>query len=684
MLSVDRLTKIYTPRKGRAVRALDGVSLEFPEKGLVFLLGRSGSGKTTLLNILGGIDTPSYGEMSVDGRSFRDFSSFDLDAYRNSYVGFVFQEYDLIPEYTVGANIALALELQGKKPSDAVVDDALRRVDMVTAGGRTLRGRMVSELSGGQKQRVAIARALVKDPRVILADEPTGALDSKTGEQLYELLKQLSAEKLVIVVTHDRDAAEKYGDRVIELADGKVVRDSAPCSGLPPSPAGYASVKGHLRPARVLTMGLSGLKTKPFRLFMSVLLSVITIAMTGLLLTVSTTDRVQVELRTLADEGYEMVCAQPLDTLAAVTEEVRAYTGADPMAVYDAAEIGKTTNFAEHIYDDSQGLFFNAFSSMLYGGIYMLAEVDPVTGEEDARLTPDPRFEDPELCRLPEDYTEIAITDLYAEAFMVMGYTDESGALQTIDTPDDLIGKRLGDFTICGVYSTEISRDDLLELASSRSERSVSIFAGAQSGVPSFGYVCRGTYESVNGEAEYFFESHTLLLRLKNDVARDKEFLYSVVGTPTAMRRMLSSPVSGLVSSAASLLDFIYVPVTVATVVLVVFAVLLMTNFMTVSIDFKKRELGILRALGAGKSDVLAVCLAESAAIALSVFGLSAAAVALTCLGINVANAVSMFVLSPVAALVMFVLCVAVCGIATVIPVRRLISVQPVDIIRGK
>ena len=97
MLSVDRLTKIDTPRKGRAVRALDGVSLEFPEKGLVFLLGRSGSGKTTLLNILGGIDTPSYGEMSVDGRSFRDFSSSDLDAYRNSYVGFVFQEYDLYP-----------------------------------------------------------------------------------------------------------------------------------------------------------------------------------------------------------------------------------------------------------------------------------------------------------------------------------------------------------------------------------------------------------------------------------------------------------------------------------------------------------------------------------------------------------------------------------------------------------
>ena len=222
MLSVDRLTKIYTPRKGRAVRALDGVSLEFPEKGLVFLLGRSGSGKTTLLNILGGIDTPSYGEMSVDGRSFRDFSSSDLDAYRNSYVGFVFQEYDLIPEYTVGANIALALELQGKKPSDALVDDALRRVDMVTAGGRTLRGRMVSELSGGQKQRVAIARALVKDPDVILADEPTGALDSRATDGLLKLFSQINAEgQTVVMVTHSTKAAS-HANRILFIKDGEV------------------------------------------------------------------------------------------------------------------------------------------------------------------------------------------------------------------------------------------------------------------------------------------------------------------------------------------------------------------------------------------------------------------------------------------------------------------------------
>lgn len=220
MLEIKNVKRIYKPKKGVPVVALDDVSLKFPDRGMVFLLGKSGSGKSTLLNVLGGLDKYDEGEIIIKGKSSKAFSQGDFDSYRNTYLGFIFQEYNILNEFTVGANIALALELQGKKATNDAVNGILEEVDLVGYGQRK-----PSELSGGQKQRVAIARALVKSPEIIMADEPTGALDSNTGLQVFETLKKLSKDKLVLVVTHDREFAELYGDRVIELKDGKVISD---------------------------------------------------------------------------------------------------------------------------------------------------------------------------------------------------------------------------------------------------------------------------------------------------------------------------------------------------------------------------------------------------------------------------------------------------------------------------
>ncbi|MBO5247971.1 MAG: ABC transporter ATP-binding protein/permease [Clostridia bacterium] len=220
MLETKGLVKIYKPKKGVPVRALDGVTLKFPDTGMVFLLGKSGSGKSTLLNVLGGLDRYDDGEIRIKGVSSKKFKQSHFDSYRNTYVGFIFQEYNVLEDFTVGANIALALQLQGKKATDEAIDQILRQVDLDGYGNRK-----PNELSGGQKQRVAIARALVKSPEIIMADEPTGALDSTTGRQVLETLKRLSKEKLVIVVSHDQEFAETYADRIIELADGKVVQD---------------------------------------------------------------------------------------------------------------------------------------------------------------------------------------------------------------------------------------------------------------------------------------------------------------------------------------------------------------------------------------------------------------------------------------------------------------------------
>lgn len=222
MLEVKHLVKTYSPKGGVTVRALDDVSIVFPEKGMLFLLGKSGSGKSTLLNVAGGLDKADSGEIIVKGKSSKDFSASDFDSYRNTCVGFVFQEYNLLNEFSVEQNVALALQLQNKKNDKAAVNALLERVDLKGLGKRK-----PSTLSGGQKQRVAIARALIKEPEIIMADEPTGALDSTTGRQILDTFKKLSKEKLVVIVSHDREFAEHYADRIIELADGKIISDAS-------------------------------------------------------------------------------------------------------------------------------------------------------------------------------------------------------------------------------------------------------------------------------------------------------------------------------------------------------------------------------------------------------------------------------------------------------------------------
>ena len=221
MLEIKHLSKIYKS-KNMSVNALDDINLTIQDKGMVFILGKSGSGKSTLLNVLGGLDKFDDGEIIICGKSSKDFKQSDFDSYRNTFIGFIFQEYNVMNNFTVQENIALALQLQGKKASQKVIEEILEKVDLKGLGNRK-----PNELSGGQLQRVAIARALIKNPEIIMADEPTGALDSKTGQQVFETLKKLSKEKLVLIVSHDKEFAKNYADRIIELADGQIISDTS-------------------------------------------------------------------------------------------------------------------------------------------------------------------------------------------------------------------------------------------------------------------------------------------------------------------------------------------------------------------------------------------------------------------------------------------------------------------------
>lgn len=282
MIEVKKVSKIYKPSKGITVEALKEVNFNLPNKGMVFILGRSGSGKSTALHLLGGLDGVSSGEIIIDGKPAKDFSPKEWDAYRSEYIGFVFQEYNLFENFNVSENIALAMNLMGEKEKDSKISEALKSVGM-----EGYEKRSPKELSGGQKQRIAIARALVKEPKVILLDEPTGALDSETSKEIFQLLKALSANKLVVVVSHERDYATDYGDGIIEFADGRVIYDtvsqlaSEELSAEKEKP-GQKSKKASVPFRARLRLSWAGLRKHPIRLIFTVVLSVICLALVGI------------------------------------------------------------------------------------------------------------------------------------------------------------------------------------------------------------------------------------------------------------------------------------------------------------------------------------------------------------------------------------------------------------------
>ncbi len=245
MLQIQNICKQYTT--GKLVQhALDDVSLNLRDNEFVAILGPSGSGKTTLLNIIGGLDRYDSGDLIINGISTKEYKDRDWDSYRNHTIGFVFQSYNLIPHQTILSNVELALTISGidKSKRRQMAVDALTQVGL----GEQIEKRP-NQLSGGQMQRVAIARALVNDPDILLADEPTGALDSDTSIQVMDLLKEVAKDRLVVMVTHNPELAEQYATRIVNLRDGKIRSDSDP----------YEPGKSEILPPRHENMGKSSM-----------------------------------------------------------------------------------------------------------------------------------------------------------------------------------------------------------------------------------------------------------------------------------------------------------------------------------------------------------------------------------------------------------------------------------------
>ena len=541
MLEVKDLKKIYKTKNGAAVHALDGVSLQFPETGMVFLLGKSGSGKSTLLNVCGGLDSPTSGEVIVKGRSSKSFSQSDFDSYRNTFIGFIFQEYNILNEFSVEDNIALALELQGKPKDKAAIAALLEEVDLTGYAKRK-----PNTLSGGQKQRIAIARALVKKPEIIMADEPTGALDSNTGKQVFDTLKKLSKTKLVIVVSHDRDFAEQYGDRIIELKDGLVLSDVSKThaeseavsdnlrvlgdvlcikKGTELSEQDFTRIKSFLKNANTdvviasdeksvktfksaaritedgqmevfretgvdaavkkqytkeesrfirsklplrhaFKIGVSGLKSKPIRLFFTVLLCTIAFMLFGLLSTLNFYDSEATFRQTLRDSDISAVQLTKDYKLTYVWyrygEEDSSYESWD-QARFTPDEV---THLATQLNPD-------AFGAISYGASFSLRQMEGPYWQNYiqgfAFLPENNSLRSQLQGEYPSKTGEMAISSYFADMLVTCNVYDAAGVAMELDSPDQLIGKTVSlggrEYKITGILDSGIipSEYDILK-----------------------------------------------------------------------------------------------------------------------------------------------------------------------------------------------------------------------------
>ena len=338
MLKLENVTKSYKTGDFEQ-QALKGVSLEFRENEFVSILGPSGSGKTTLLNIIGGLDRYDSGDLIINGKSTKQFKDRDWDAYRNNCIGFVFQSYNLINHISVLANVEMCMTLSGvsSKEKKKRALDVLEKV-----GLKDHAHKKPNQLSGGQMQRVAIARALVNNPDVILADEPTGALDSETSVQIMELIKEIAKDKLVIMVTHNPELAKNYSTRIVEFKDGNLISDSNPISKKEQKKSDYKIKKTSMNFFAALKLSLSNIITKKGRTLITAFASSIGIIGIALILALSNGFDIQIN-----EFEKETLCQMPIT----ITEQAMS------MSEEDMMEMMGTESGEEDSHRDEQTIY---------------------------------------------------------------------------------------------------------------------------------------------------------------------------------------------------------------------------------------------------------------------------------------------------------------------------------------
>ncbi|MCL2598390.1 MAG: ABC transporter ATP-binding protein/permease [Firmicutes bacterium] len=649
MISIKNLTKTYESGTGEVVLALDGIDLELPPCGLVAVCGKSGSGKTTLINCLAGIDK-FEGSVIVDGVDVGKARVGALDAYRNGSVGLIFQDYHLVDQLSCGKNLALSFALQGRNPSKQEIEDVLQQVGL----GKEYLNRKTHELSGGQKQRVAIARTLAKECKVILADEPTGNLDNKTSQQIFEVLREVARQRLVVVITHDRESVRQYADSLIELDDGKMISNEQIIDGgifgeNVATPREALSM--HQSTSTVHTKGkkskslpwsysmLFGFKIlvqKTLRLAHIIIFPILSMVVFGLALSTLFFDIQAAIVQDWTHRGVQQwVVEAPLYQTSPIAwerdtidlEQMRQRTEVWPI-------IQTPVDFREENQYSSDSLILDMKNSGSSG-----ANVGTASGYSSVIVDGNEPIAMQEGV-LPRETNEVAVTDVMAYVLSRNGINDGSGIVHPSNLQDlsqyEFLSNYLGynsshdiievfsqKVKIVGIVKTGIKVDDFYEVDEVKSVRKRVDLVGPQDmfyslqNTSAFVIFQNKTYLDVIREnhlptqvGEYPYNEHKMVkvwMQSSGDLETDKALTkdYQVASTSP-----LYDVIQHLVETAT--------PAAIAVSILfLVFVSLSITSFVFDSIQSNKKLIGTLRSMGVKQRSIVSIFASESGLIAL-------------------------------------------------------------------
>ena len=803
MIRFVNVSKEYRSKKGQVTKALNDININLGNKGLIFIIGKSGSGKSTLLNILGGLDSKTSGHIYIDNKDIDSFKEKDYDSYRNTYIGFIFQDFNLLEEYNVFDNVMLSAKLLRKKVDKEEIINLLERL-----GLKGLEYRNINELSGGQKQRVGIARALIKNPKVILADEPTGNLDSHSSLETFKLLKEISKEKLVVVVSHDLENANTYADKILELQDGNAIRNDLTVEEKDDNT--FSLTKSRLPFKECLHFALTSLKSNKIKLFFTIILTMISLVFMGISVNTSMFDKNILATDTLIENKETYYDISYVNIINPSFGEVRELPMTDKIISDFEKENNVTANPMYSIFDNNSILSFEPISDN--------DTINPIINYVEVK---DDRLLANIIGTIPKSNNEIVIHKYLADNIMEKGIKDINGNLFKPTSYDNLVNSRrelplgLNNVIIVGIVNDDNSRyknlnnetiqqdytnyyadkaytiygknldlkfnttdeailnhailneDEVLKdgitgikvynnngdvitpITNLNSDEVIVSLNYLQEYVDGFKeeldiylannsgdyntllstfvtnyittnnltvpfethYNTKGYYKDLKVAGVSLTDNYIskdYLEELKNEAVHKELISFRVYDdNETSLLKtfrkypsyqddargetlFITMPYSDDINSLAYIYSFLNKYINIVTLVFILFTILLFSNFIYVSINYSKKQIGILRALGTNKGDIIRIFLYESLTVGIISYIVS---IILWFIIINILNN-SIFgnrgfifngiVTHPLVPIIMLIYTIIISIIITIISLSKITKIKPIDAILNK
>lgn len=645
MLRLVNVCKTFQEKSGSKT-ALNNVSFELPERGMVFILGKSGSGKTTILNLLGGLDQPTTGSIYIGDRELNSMSSREINKYRAHYVGFIFQEFFLFENRSVKQNLLMMEEISHKKYSDEYISEILKEVDL-----EGYEEKKCNLLSSGEKQRISIARCLIKDSKIILADEPTGSLDSENGERIFNILKKISKTRLVVVVSHDLESAEKYADYKIRIKDGEVIEKAEFFESECVNSETYQVEKTHgIKLSHVIKTALLNIKHTWVRMILNFIICFIGLTIFFV-----------ASVMTTVDAPSRLVNGLYKNHI--LSGEIRKKP--------DNINYGffSTVDEVNKICEDNPKLEFFRIKNGIGG--FISVECKGAT-EVSQKMAQEQKFLYGEM---PSDLNGYFVTKSFAENLLdhLPSPWNKDTTITSIESLVDYYKMSFYDnrtFTLRGIVEDSNLPNYYVYFKEGFLESIVDINA------PSMEGYC------------YYLE-----FRMSKDFQADYKFFKEYHGDlsyhQTNSKYVILTPISGnfysTMATYISMTDWFYG----ISAIQMVFIILICFNIITVLIRKNQKENGILRALGYSNFDLFKIYLLQMAIPfillipCVCVSGYYIINALNTLLIKKLAVSYGMFAISPVNIVWLLLLCVGIVVISTILPMIKVFKSQPIDIIKA-